>query len=315
MNADATLYEWWRNACAGNLGPIHDNEPQCGFYRKRKFKDGPWQPVAIFPDPDTGEITALVDNRHIADAGEIWTWVAKHPVEHEVYEAVIRGEPWPGTDETVEAQVAGIGHNSGADDVETLRDQIASAKAGAAAYGKIADDETLAKAQSLRSRLLELKGEAEKKHRAEKAPFLEAGRQVDQKWFPLRDDAKGAADAIRSAMSAWETEKLRREREAQRKAEEARRAAETAQEGENAAPAPEQPAPAPKASAPIRGAYGRAATTKLVKVATVADQDAAYGYLKERPELRDLIAKLAQRAVDAGHDVPGVDVEEARKVA
>jgi hypothetical protein len=52
-----------------------------------------------------------------------------------------------------------------------------------------------------------------------------------------------------------------------------------------------------------------------VKVATVTDQDAAYGYLKANAELTALISKLAQRAVDAGYTVPGTEVTEQRKVA
>jgi hypothetical protein len=52
----------------------------------------------------------------------------------------------------------------------------------------------------------------------------------------------------------------------------------------------------------------------VVKVATVADQDAAYGYLKAQPELVALILKLAQKAVDSGFTVPGVDITEERKV-
>ena len=41
----------------------------------------------------------------------------------------------------------------------------------------------------------------------------------------------------------------------------------------------------------------------------------AYQAMKTHPELVRLIAHLAQRAVDAGHEIKGVTVEEERKVA
>ena len=64
------------------------------------------------------------------------------------------------------------------------------------------------------------------------------------------------------------------------------------------------------ASTTISGAYGRAASKKLIKKALVVDYAAATAAMVTHPELRALVDKLAQRAVDAGVTVPGVTVEE-----
>lgn len=304
-------YAGWRALLAGEKIETDPNTPFSGFYRIRKVKDGPFVPVAYWRDGE--RMVCVIDGREVDEntAVDKWIYCVRHPVTHEAYTAVAeRGENWPDIDPTVaDQQRAGIGGNNPPDEAITLQDQIESAKAGASEYAKIEDDETLAKAQSLRARLNELSRNADKHREALKRPHIDAGREIDAKWQPLVKSAKDAADAIARAMSVFETEKLRKEREAQRKAEEAaRKAAETGR------PAPVAPAPT-AAPAPVKGAYGRAASVKLVKVATVTDQDAVYRYMRERPEVIELLAKLAQRAVDAGRDVPGVTVEEQRKVA
>ena len=205
-----TNYDWYFKALgvAGDCGElsrdqlkalgISEGNPQPGFYRKRHFKDGPFVPVAIWSQD--GGMVALV-NGDVADPSDIWSFCARNPIGEATYHAILGGAPWPDADPVVADQIAGAGHNSDVvDEAEMLRDQIEAAKTGAAAYAKITDDETSAKAQSLRSRLLELKGEAEKKHKKEKEPHLEAGRAVDKKWLPLAKDAEATAVAIRTAM-------------------------------------------------------------------------------------------------------------------
>ncbi|WP_133676435.1 hypothetical protein [Aquamicrobium defluvii] len=258
--------------------------------------------------------------RDMADhADEIWTWCCDWPISEEAYRSVAEnGEAWPGSDPVVQEQVAGAGHNSGEiDEAEAFADQVDAAEKGKDAYARIADDEQLAAAQSLRSRLLELKSEGEKKHKREKEPHLEAGRAVDKKWLPNVKRAQAAADAIRASMNTYETEKLRKQREA----EAARLTAEIAarKEADKAnAPAPveQQPEPVAAAPTPIRGSYGRAASVSVVNVVTaITDQDALYRFLKDHPDLKNCMFDLAKRAVAKGHTVPGVTVEEQAKVA
>jgi len=295
------------------LGVTH--EPQSGFYRKRN-KNGPDVPVAIW-NGEMGLVAVAGDNP--VDPVDIWTWVCSWPITEAVYRDVAEsGGVWPGSDPVVDEQVASVGHNSGAvDEAEAFADQVDAAEKGKDAYAKISDDEQLAAAQSLRSRLLELKSEGEKKHKKEKEPHLEAGRAVDKRWLPNVKRAQAAADDIRAKMGAYETEKLRKQREI----EAARIAAEMAARKEaekNNAPVAVEPAPEPVAAAPtpIRGSYGRAASVSVINVVTaITDQDALYRFLRDHPDLKDCMFDLAKRAVAKGHTVPGVSVEEQAKVA
>jgi hypothetical protein len=294
---------------------VSENDPQPGFYRKRS-KGGSDMPVAIW---DGAEGLVALSGNDPVDPVEIWSWVCSWPISEDVYRDVAEnGKPWPGSDPVVQEQIAGAGHNSGAvNDAEAFADQVDAAEKGKDAYAKITDDEQLASAQSLRSRLLELAGEGEKKHKREKEPHLEAGRAVDKAWLPNVKRARAAADFVRASMSAYETEKLRKQREA----ETARLAAEIAARKEaekNNAPPPVETAPDPVASAPtpIRGSYGRAASVSVVNVVTaITDQDALYRFLRDHPDLKNCMFDLAKRAVAKGHEVPGVAVEERAKVA
>lgn len=290
----------------GKTIAIHDGEAQPGFYRKRKGRSGPFEPVAIWRD-ESGGLVAKVGNE-MADPVALWSWVCDKPVTEDAYRAVADdGKPWPDDAPT-------IGHNSGpANDFEALADQIESAGATVSDYEKIADDEMQSQAQAARARLNELSREADKKRTAEKAPHLEAGKAVDAKWQPLVKQAKTAADAIAKAMSAYETAKARKEAEERRRAEEEARKAAEARTPAEVQPTAE-PGPEPIKTT-VKGGYGRAATVKVVKVATVTDQDKAYQAMRTHPELIECIAKLAQRAVNAGHEIDGVSVEEERKVA
>lgn len=327
-------YTYWMNALAGTFGPVHDDDPQPGFYRKRTGKAAGYVPVAIWPQD--GKMVALVDGKE-ADASAIWTYVCEYPILEEWYRARMMGQPWPDESAAVTASLAPppAGHNNPpTDPAEILQGQIDAALKGVEEYGDIRSDETASKAQSLRSRLLELSGDADKRREADKRPHLDAGTAIDKKWQPIVKAAKAGADAIRAALSAHETRKDRERQAAETKRREAEDAARIAAEEEtrrNAAaaeaagkPAPEPvapapmpesaPAPVPEASVAIRGAYGRAAAVKVVKVAKVVDQDKAYMAMRTHKELVELIAKLAQRAATAGVEVAGVEVTEERTV-
>jgi hypothetical protein len=313
-------YEFWQASLGGSTPPMHEGDPQPGFYRKRVSRGGAFVPVAIWVQD--GRLVALVDGV-AADAADIWTYVCDKPVTEEAYRERVATGRWQDEDAHIAASLAppAPGHNNPPqDEAEILKGQIEAASAGATEYAEIQDDATASKAQSLRSRLLELSGTADKKREAEKKPHLEAGKTIDAKWQPLVKAAKTAADAIRTALSDHETRKARAAEAERRADEEARRKALAEQLAKHpeapadfVAPAPlASPAPAPVTS--IKGAYGRAAPVMAVKVATVVDQDAAYGALKTQPELIEVIAKLAQKSVDAGFDIPGVTVEERKVV-
>lgn len=55
------LYAWHIAALRGDAPATHEGEPQCGWFKTRMVKGGPWVPVRIWCDRDvdfeTGELT------------------------------------------------------------------------------------------------------------------------------------------------------------------------------------------------------------------------------------------------------------------
>src|SRR5690606_8591129 len=103
---------------AGTLGPVSDGHPECGFYRRRLFKDGPFVPVAIWKQD--GEFVALVDGKS-ADASDIWTWVCDKPITEAEYHKVMAGEGW-----SDEPRAATVLSNMPADPFEALKIEFAA---------------------------------------------------------------------------------------------------------------------------------------------------------------------------------------------
>ena len=98
-------YTYYQSALMGVFGPVHENDPQCGYYRMRRGRGGPWVPVAIWREvtgeseitgiSDSGKLVCLVDGVE-KDPYEIWTWVCRYPVPYETYVAVAeKGQSWP----------------------------------------------------------------------------------------------------------------------------------------------------------------------------------------------------------------------------
>lgn len=322
-------WSWWRAAlknpaAIGKTLPVHDGDPQQGYYRTR-FKGSPWEPVAIFYPEGSDELVAYRAGREVR-ADYIWTFCCRQPVTFEAYTAATEGKGWPDDDVVVAAQVKapepGVGDNSEnerVDETEALKDQIEAALARMKAYEKIADDETSKKALSLRNRLNELSGQAEKIRVKQKEPHLEAGKAVDAKWQPLVKSAKAGADKVRDAIGSWETTKLQEQRRREREVEQARLAAEQAAREQSAETAVlEAPAPvaAPDvAPAPIKPTYGKSASVSIKLVVTeVTDWAALSAYMLNHPDFQTCLRDLAQRATDKGHTVPGVKVEEKAAV-
>lgn len=322
------VFFWWRNALAGNRGDIHADEPQAGYYRNRR-RGMQAQAVAYWFDSNDGTLRCKVDDKDVEDmrAKEIWPFASKEPVSYESYKVKRETGNWPDMDETIQP-ARGAGDNNPPDESEAdaIKRQIEAAAAGVGQYATISDDETKAKAQSLRARLLELAGQAKKVHKRIKDPLWEQVKEIDNTYLPLAKDAEAYAKKVRDAMDAYDTEQLRKVQEAERLAQAerdriAREAADAARiaeaEGKPAPVAPVAPPveiPAPYQPQTTKGAYGRAASNKIVKVVTeVADWDLLFGFLKTHVELKELMLKLAQRAVDKNFDVPGVKIEDRVK--
>ena len=252
------------------------SEPQEGFYRTKAGR-----PVAIWQDYDTadGAVVMTLDGADIEPHNHDWIWMncALRPVSEEWFRIVENGGTWPDLDPTL----AGMGDNvrAGMDEV----DQIDELEKQVKAYREIEDDETAARAQSLRARFLELKGAVDKKREELKAPHLKAAREVDEIWMTPVKKATGCASALKALIEGWET----RKRKAAREAEAARLAEERkAFEADFGAPKPQPaPAPSPAPKEQIRAGYGRAASVREKRVVTgINDLTMAlqrYGYADE----------------------------------
>ena len=91
--SDDLLY--WKNGLLGILGPIHENDPQCGWYRTRPKKGYASLPVRIWKENKAAPLSALRAGRSV-DPFEVWTWCCMNPVSEDAYnEALESGDPWP----------------------------------------------------------------------------------------------------------------------------------------------------------------------------------------------------------------------------
>ena len=320
-------FDWWQNALKGTRGPIHDGEPQSGFYRQKR-KDGQYEPVAYWKDGTTGEQRCHINGRTPRDPlrmFEVWPHASRHPISAEAYWHRMDTGQWLDNDAGAAAAANGPQIDPATDPAGSLAAEIAAAKAGLAAYKTIESDEQSAKAQTLRSALTALKGKAEKAYEAANRPLLDEQQRLRKVWFALRDDASAGADALRKAMGAWEDIKRENARRAaietsRLQAEAAQKAIETMGGGEvqheilaAAAVKPVTPNTPPPATK-IKGASGRAASVQLKKVVTAIDIDKAFAQFRDDPELYEFLKDLSQKVVNAGFVAIGATIEERSDV-
>jgi hypothetical protein len=301
----ADLWNWWRTALANPaaIGAeliVTEQDVQAGYYRA-KMKNGAWLPVVFWYSQNDGSLKCLhgrVAVTKLAHITDLWLRCCRNPISTAQYKKWEADGSWADVDAAVAEQLRG----SNAADVEPevlLADQIASALAGVSDYVTIDSDERAAAAQSLRARLLELSGQADKVRVKEKEPHKRAADQVDARWMPMVKDAKGGADQIRAAVSAYETRKLAelRRQEAERRAAEA----------------PVLP-PEPIA-AQVRGGYGHAASVRSKHVVDeVVDWAALFMAYIDREEVRSLLLRLANTDLTRGVPVPGITTKEVADV-
>lgn len=324
MTAETSIWTWWQNALAGNVGPMHEGQPEQGFYRTR-FKGGQWEPVAIWHED--GAWCALRGKANV-DAAEIWNFCRTHPVSHEAWQKAMDGAGWDD-----EPPAPASGHNLPADPFEALKLEFLSEKEQAEAFMKtpITAQEQADKAAIWSKRLTAIKTKAESLHKVEKQPHLDAGRSVDNKWRSLKEDPDALAKKLKAHVTPFlqeqqrlEYERQQRERdEAERKRREAERLAAQADVSDTAAQAEaerlqqeankqEQTAQAQKAQA---GRTGARVSLRTFVSARITDYDKALKALADHPEMKALVEALANRAVRAGHELDGVERFEEQRAA
>lgn len=220
---------------------------------------------------------------------------------------------------------------------ESLLMELEDVHLEASNYLDGADIETPAQADAVAlfvKKARELKKRAEDARKAEKEPFLEAGRAVDEKFKPITARADLVLKAAQAPLTRWlekleaqkraEAERIRREaEEAQRRASEAQREAEkagnldaleAAQRAQDDADLLHKTAKrAEKEKAQVGGGEGRAMGLRTVTIAEVVDYKALLQYImRTDPQpLRDWLDAYATRAIPAQLD--GVQLRQERR--
>jgi hypothetical protein len=332
---------------------VNLDSPMSGYYRLRRGKDGPFDPVGIWREGDDLIIWWGTEEARLE---AVWPHSVWSPVPYDWYTAKLDGKEWPDIHQLAAGQepldaveelvgrspatneaTPGPGHNSGAsvDEVRLLADSIDEAKRGVKQYVTITSDEQRALSQDLRSKLLKLSGDAKTRRDELSAPHNAALKKIRATWSPLVDDAQNAADAVRNAQEAWGTLKLQRQRleearvaaENLKREQEAAALAEAAQAAIDQGEAPPEPtyiAPliVPERVAPqssFKGGSGRAAHEKAVEVIKeedVTDWPALFLYFISHDDAKVFMLKKANAILKShGEVAPGCKTRTVAKVA
>ena len=210
----STTHTYWQNALSGNFGAVHENDPQCGYYRMRKGRGGPWVPVAIWLEnqgsfrqgensinSDSGKLVCLVDGVE-RNAYDVWTWVCRYPIAYETYVAVAEdGKPWP-------EEVPALGHNSQSlNEAEVVGEEVEALALSAMNWLEtlptIENQSDADKAANYADRLSALETRAEEARVIEKRPSLEEGREIDARWKPVVSKAQDAKAKMKKAIEPY----------------------------------------------------------------------------------------------------------------
>lgn len=90
------LYDWHSRAVKGEDVPRQDGVPECGYYRRRMVKGGPWVPVRIYVereiDAETGELAGpeTIKAEQLGQpVNPVPIWTHLHPIRRDEYEALV----------------------------------------------------------------------------------------------------------------------------------------------------------------------------------------------------------------------------------
>lgn len=317
MSAEAAHYQ---ANLAGETVAISDGHPKTGYYKARKHKNAPYQPICIFMHE--GELVCRFGNE-MADPFAMWLYCADNPVSKADALFAFEHQRWPGD------APAPIGDNNPPSDdpFEAITRELRAEEARVNAWiaepheGKTAAD----LAANWLSDLRKLETKTASAFEVEKAPVLEETRRIDSKWR----GAKALAASIKKAMSdRYDTiarneqkrlqviadAKAREEADRKRQEWEAEQAkiAALAQEHNIAVEAEPEPVFAPVA-APVKVAFGgaqgpRIAPKKSPPKAVVENWAVVAAHFSGHARVRELLQKLSDHAAKDGHHVPGIKV-------
>jgi len=312
---------------------VSESDPKPGFYRKRN-KGGTDLPTAIWHDGE--KMIAIVGKGNICDVTdpiEIWSWVCSWPISEEVYRDVAEnGKSWPDEPPVAEAK---IGHNLPDDPHDALRLEFEAEKELAEKFlsAAITTQEQADQAAVWAKKIAAIAKKATDLHKVEKQPHLDAGRAVDDKWRPLKDEPAALSTRLKRHLDVFLLDQQRKERERQeaarreeerlrREAEEAAKAAapddsEAQAEAERLQREAEAKAKEAEARNSQAGRPGAKVALRTFVSARVTDYEAAASALLKmnHADLKACIDQLANRAIRAGVDLAGVEKIEEQRAA
>lgn len=334
-------YDFWQAALKdpaqiGAKLPVHENDPQPGFYRMRAKDEGAdMVPVAIWENA-AGEIVAKVGNRMHDFPAEVWSFCCRYPVSEEDCRAAMRGEGWKDTPPEAER---GMGDNLPDDPFEALVMEVNGEAETAKELLKkpVTTQDQADRVANFSKRVSALGKKADELFAVEKRPILDAGKAVDNKFRDVRDITTKVTKDLKRALDAFLAEQRRIEEERQRKAAEeaaairrkAEAAAKKAAEEQSNPNDPEQLAAKAEADrladeakkaekeAEARqvsaGRTGSKVSLRTVKFAVITDFDALLMALKDREEIRELVQSLANRAAKGDIELPGMKIDSRKE--
>lgn len=334
MGDTARRYAWWRAALQGNVGPTHADHPECGCFRMRiKMKMGHrWLPVAIYPDPETGEIKAIVGfdgSQQEARPEDVWIWCIKNVVTGDQYSKAFDSGRWhdDAPDARPSDSMEGIsGDNAPTNPFDAIREElIGEQEAAKAMIGEpVSTKDKCDQLGVWARRVLAIRKRAEAERKAEKEPHLEAGRAVDAKWGPLIDMAQAIVESIKRRVEPFLIEQRRAAERAEREAHEevvaklkaameaeGRERAKLQVDADEAAKRMEDAAKQKKQAA---GRTGQKIALRTYRLARIIDWQAAILALKDNAELRGLVQEIANRMAREGTKLAGAEIYTEERV-
>jgi len=361
----ADQYAYWRDELANPGCHSRDtDETICGFWRIAGADTKPDWPMAIWPSGEDHHCNVQIGRNLFHTGSEQWEgtvgsgWMKAVAVTEADYRSALETGRWPDgkharqMDQSerlgLSGKSDGMGHNLPDDPFERAKMELEVLRAQSADLlkSKIDSAEKADKCALIAKKARTLATTIENLRKAEKQPWIDGGKAVDEKHNPHKAEAEALADNAKKAADPWLREQARLEaerqakareeadrqrREAEEAAAEARRIAEQAERAagtENDAEAAEAAARAEEeaqakiaaareaedaAKAQKVSAGSTGARLKQVKVvsAKIVDFDKLLMALKGRDEIKELVEKLANRAAKAGVALDGMEIVES----
>lgn len=301
MSANPEDYKTWKAIISGNRPEtVRLDDPLCGYWRIQAQKDGPFYPVAIFRKD--GELIVLVKGQPPKSAERVRMFCWKNPISYETYTEFMKTGTWPDDPPPVASQE--IGANNPPDEFQMLASEIEShvekGKSIEVPVNKAGADKIADWAKDLRG-LYKKTDELRKK---EKAPWQTKADEVDDKFRPLLDGLKTLGTKLGDMINKFDAAEKKRQQDevTQRAMKIAQDAVKAKQDG-----APPPPPPEPPKNEPVRygSAPGRKAKVVENKTAEIRNYDECLAYFAGHVEVKMLVQKLADLAIQNDVEVPG----------